>query len=355
MTSTPSPVLGNRLPPDPDPAEQTLLQVSDVHTRYKTSRGWLRAVDGVSLSLDKHETLGIVGESGSGKSVLGRTIMGLVSAGSATQVSGQVRFAGADIHTMAPAQRRRLWGQDIGMVFQDPMTALNPFKKIGTHLTESLKVHLGLHKAQARERAIELLRTVGIPEPARRVDQYPHELSGGMRQRVVIAMALACDPALLIADEPTTALDVTVQQQILDLLESLNTSLGMAIILISHDLGVVAGRADRVAVMYAGRVVETAPTAQVFTNPRHPYTQALLAAIPRLGDAVHTRLDTIPGGLPDMAQPAVGCAFAPRCRYAQPDCLTTTPALTTDTGADAETTGHAFACHHPVGTREEVH
>jgi len=354
VTSTPHRELDTHARRDPGTGAETLLQVSDVHTRYKTRSGWLRAVDGVSLSLDKHETLGIVGESGSGKSVLGRTIMGLVSEGSGTQVTGAVRFADADIYALTPGQRRRLWGQDIGMVFQDPMTALNPFKKIGTHLTESLKVHLGLHKAQARARAIELLRTVGIPEPGRRVDQYPHELSGGMRQRVVIAMALACDPQLLIADEPTTALDVTVQQQILDLLESLNASLGMAIILISHDLGVVAGRADRVAVMYAGRIVETAPTAEVFTNPRHPYTEALLAAIPRLGDAVHTRLDTIPGGLPDMTQPASGCAFAPRCRYAQSDCLTTTPALSTDSGGDPGTTGHGFACHHPVGTTEKA-
>ncbi|MEO9222262.1 MAG: ABC transporter ATP-binding protein, partial [Mycobacteriaceae bacterium] len=295
---------------------------------------------------------GLVGESGSGKSVLGRTIMGLTTTRGTAHVSGQVLFAGRDIQAVSSAERRKLFGMEIGMVFQDPMTALNPFKKIGTHITESLKVHLNLGKNDARERAIELLRKVGIPEPSRRVDQYPHELSGGMRQRVVIAMALACDPVLLIADEPTTALDVTVQQQILDLLEALNRELGMSIILISHDLGVIAGRADRVAVMYAGNVVETAATADLFTSPRHPYTEALLAAIPGLDDAVHTRLETIPGNLPDMTRPIDGCVFAARCRYAQSKCLTDAPVLHTqdDLGGVATESGHAFACHYPVGT-----
>jgi len=336
-----------------DNSTTPLVQVIDVHTTYQTSRGILQAVNGVSLHLDRGETLGLVGESGSGKSVLGRTIMGLVTTRGTATVTGQVDFDGHDIQAISTAERRKLFGMEIGMVFQDPMTALNPFKKIGTHITESLKVHLHLGKADAKARAVELLRKVGIPEPSRRVDQYPHELSGGMRQRVVIAMALACDPQLLIADEPTTALDVTVQQQILDLLESLNAELGMSIILISHDLGVIAGRADRVAVMYAGNVVETATTADVFTTPRHPYTEALLAAIPGLDDDVHTVLETIPGSLPDMTQRSVGCVFAPRCRYAQPKCLTDTPALAAHEdllGTALTESGHEFACHYPVGT-----
>ncbi len=289
----------------------------------------MRAVDGVSIHVSAGETLGIVGESGSGKSVLGRTIMGLLQKGPALDISGTVTFAGRDMSTMKKSEMKHFWGPEIAMVFQDPMTSLNPFKRIGTHITESLKFHLGLKKDAARDRAAELLSMVGIPpEPKRRLDQYPpHELSGGMRQRVVIAMALACEPKLLIADEPTTALDVTVQKQILDLLASLNDKLNMAVILISHDLGVVSGRSDRVAVMYAGSVVETSATEELFTRPRHPYTEALMAAIPRLESPTHTVLQTIPGGLPDMTKPITGCRFAARCRYAQDDCLTGDPAL----------------------------
>ncbi|CAM3113338.1 ABC transporter ATP-binding protein [Prescottella defluvii] len=334
------------------PAGTPLLTVENVSTHFRTKRGQLRAVDGVSLTVDAGETLGLVGESGSGKSVLGQTVMGLISSDGATTVTGKIVFGGRDMQTLTRKEQQKLWGNDIAMVFQDPMTALNPFKHIGTHLTESIRAHLGLDKLQARERAIELLRKVRIPEPTRRVDQYPHELSGGMRQRVVIAMALACDPTLTIADEPTTALDVTVQKQILELLDQLRKEMGMAGILVSHDLGVVAGQTDRVAVMYAGRIVETAPTRQLFDAPRHPYTQALLAAIPRIADEPHQVLDAIEGGLPDMTKPIRGCSFATRCLYAQEKCRTQTPELvaTADT-ADARHP-HEAACHFPVGTPE---
>ncbi|WP_300681870.1 ABC transporter ATP-binding protein [Nocardioides sp.] len=321
-----------------------LLVVNDLRTTIHTGRGDLHAVDGVSLTLAKGEMLGIVGESGSGKSVLGRTIMGLHTNGPVTTIGGTVEFDGIDLHSLKPAQMRELWGSRIGMVFQDPMTALNPVKKIGTHLTETVRKHRGLGRAEARERALELLAQVGIPDPKRRIDQYPHEMSGGMRQRVVIAMALANEPDLLIADEPTTALDVTVQRQILDLLDRLQAELGMAIILISHNLGVVAGRADRVAVMYAGRVVETSPAASLFAAPHHPYAEALLAAIPRLELAPHLRLDAIDGAPPNMLRPPAGCRFAARCRYAAADCLDVMPALDPVPGDPA----HRFACHHPV-------
>ena len=329
-------------------SNEPLLTVDGVSTRFRTKRGQLRAVEGVSLQLEAGETLGLVGESGSGKSVLGQTIMGLVSNGGGTTVTGDVRFMGRDMQALTRKEQQQLWGKDIAMVFQDPMSALNPFKRIGTHLTESLRAHLGLDKAAARERAIELLRKVRIPEPTRRIDQYPHELSGGMRQRVVIAMALACDPKLTIADEPTTALDVTVQKQILELLESLRTEMGMAGILVSHDLGVVAGQTDRVAVMYAGRIVETAPTRQLFTNPRHPYTEALLAAVPRLEQEPHTRLESIDGGLPDMTRPPQGCSFASRCKYAQQKCREIVPTLTAAPDTVGARHPHEVACHFPL-------
>ncbi|WP_305092902.1 ABC transporter ATP-binding protein [Prescottella sp. R16] len=329
-------------------SNEPLLTVDNVSTRFRTKRGQLRAVEGVSLTLEAGETLGLVGESGSGKSVLGQTIMGLVSHGGSTTVTGKIDFMGRDMQKLSRKEQQQLWGNDIAMVFQDPMSALNPFKRIGTHLTESLRSHLGLDKAQARERAIELLRKVRIPEPTRRIDQYPHELSGGMRQRVVIAMALACDPKLTIADEPTTALDVTVQKQILELLDSLRTEMGMAGILVSHDLGVVAGQTDRVAVMYAGRIVETAPTRELFKNPRHPYTEALLAAVPRLEQEPHTRLESIDGGLPDMTKPPTGCSFASRCKYAQDKCREVVPTLEASAATAAERHPHQVACHFPL-------
>ncbi|KQY50975.1 MULTISPECIES: ABC transporter ATP-binding protein [unclassified Nocardioides] len=339
---------------------ELVLEVADLHTVFTTPRGVMRAVDGVSMSLRAGETLGIVGESGSGKSVLGRTVMGLIADNATTAVSGSVRIGGHDVHAMKPKDRRKLWGPEVAMVFQDPMTSLNPVKRVGAHITEALRLHLGLNRKDAHERAIDLLRQVFIPEPARRMKQYPHELSGGMRQRVVIAMALACDPKLLIADEPTTALDVTVQKQILDLLASLASQRNMATILISHDLGAVEGRTDRVAVMYGGRTVETSLTSRVFARPAHPYAEALLASIPRIADAPHTVLRAIEGAPPNMLAPPGGCSFAPRCRLAQDRCREEQPQLREMSdgvrGLHAEAS-HLGACHFPlteVTERQEV-
>ncbi|MFJ8861397.1 ABC transporter ATP-binding protein [Streptomyces sp. NPDC102451] len=332
--------------------EPPLLSATDVRTAFHTPHGPVQAVDGVSLSLSAGETLGIVGESGSGKSVLGRTLMGLITDGPGTSVSGTVTLGGRDVHALSPAGRRSLWGTEVAMVFQDPMTSLNPVKKVGAHLSESLRAHLGLSRSAARERAVDLLRQVGIPEPARRARQYPHELSGGMRQRVVIAMALACGPRLLIADEPTTALDVTVQKQILDLLQSLARDLRMATVLISHDLATVAGRTDRAAVMYAGRFVEYGPTQALFERPRHPYSSALIASVPRLDLPPHTLLPTIEGRPPNLLHPPPGCRFAPRCGAATERCTTGTPQLSApDADRDA---GGSVACHHPLGAAEEA-
>jgi peptide/nickel transport system ATP-binding protein len=345
--STSAALLAERPSADPGPP---VLVVDDLRTEIRTPRGGVQAVDGVSFTLARGQTLGIVGESGSGKSVLGRTIMGLYTDGPRMAVSGRVLIAGKDVHSLSAAGLRQLWGGDVGMVFQDPMTALNPVKKVGVHLTESLRKHRGMSRQQAKDHATELLSLVGIPEPRRRLEQYPHELSGGMRQRVVIAMALANEPALLIADEPTTALDVTVQKQILDLLGRLQDELGMGLVLISHNLGVVAGRADRVAVMYAGRIVETADAATLFDAPHHPYTEALLEAIPRLHEPPHARLAAIDGAPPDMVAPPVGCRFAPRCRYAQDDCRQVPPTLDRAVPAGVTTPGHSFACYHPVNS-----
>jgi peptide/nickel transport system ATP-binding protein len=323
------------------------LEVNDLRTTFHTPRGDVAAVDGVSLSLAPGETLGIVGESGSGKSVLGRTLMGLITHGPTTTVSGSVTLAGQDIHALSAKERRHLWGPTVAMVFQDPMTSLNPVKKIGKHLTEALRLQLKMDRGAARTRAEELLRQVGIPEPARRLDMYPHELSGGMRQRVVIAMALAGDPQLLIADEPTTALDVTVQKQILDLLAQLAAERQMAIILVSHDLGAVAGRTDRTQVMYAGRVVETSRTGEVFGAPLHPYSEALLASIPQLDAAPHSRLRAIDGRPPNMASPPPGCRFAPRCARAVDLCRTEMPELR-DPRPGGGAIEHTAACHLPL-------
>jgi peptide/nickel transport system ATP-binding protein len=320
-----------------------LLVVDDLRTTFLTPRGPLTAVDGVSIDLQVSETLGVVGESGSGKSVLVRSVMGLLPSSAA--VSGAVLYKGTDTRRLSRRESRHFWGTQMAMVFQDPMTSLNPVKKIGVALTESMRFHLGIGRDEARGRALGLLQQVGIPAPERRLDEYPHQLSGGMRQRVTIAIALACDPALLIADEPTTALDVTVQKQILDLLSSLQAERGMGMILITHDLGVVAGRADRIAVMYAGRVVETAPTRTLFAAMRHPYTEALLRSIPRIEYQSHTRLEAISGRPPDLVNPPVGCRFAARCRYAQPRCLVEDPAL-----MPSGEPGHRHACFYPVGT-----
>lgn len=329
------------------PGSPLLLDVRDVHTHFQTPRGLLRAVDGVSLQLERGRTLGVVGESGSGKSVLSRSIMGLLPR-TRTKTSGEVYFEGQELTSMSEAQLRDLWGNEISMIFQDPMTALNPVMKIGAQITETLRFHLDMSKADAKDTAIALLKAVRIPEPEKRFSGYPHEMSGGMRQRIVIAVALACGPKLLLADEPTTALDVTVQAQILDLLADQQRERYMAMVLVTHDLGVVAARADEIAVMYAGRIVEQAPTRELFSNLKMPYTEALLAAIPRLDQPSHSRLTAIGGRPPDLVSPPKGCPFSPRCPYARERCHQETPALTAVPGAPE----HLFACFYPIGSPE---
>ncbi|HET8930463.1 MAG TPA: ABC transporter ATP-binding protein [Acidimicrobiales bacterium] len=321
-----------------------LLEIDDLRTHFEIANGTVHAVDGVSLDVQRRQTLGIVGESGSGKTVLSRSAMGLLQAANLFQ-SGEVRYQGHDIVGMPEKQRRRLWGTEMAMVFQDPMTSLNPVMKIGQQITESLRYHLGMSKSEARETALAGLKAVGIPAAEQRIDEYPHQLSGGMRQRVTIAVALACGPKLLFADEPTTALDVTVQAQILDLLDHERRERNMGMILVTHDLGVVAGRADVVAVMYAGQVVELAPTEELFTHVRMPYTEALLQAIPKLNQPSHTKLNVISGRPPDLVKPPKGCRFAPRCPYAQPKCVAEPPPL-----VESSTPGHFYRCWFPVNT-----
>jgi peptide/nickel transport system ATP-binding protein len=320
---------------------QPLLSIEAVSVSLPTPRGLLHAVDGVDLAVEAGRTLGVVGESGCGKTMLSRAILQLLPK-SAT-LKGRVMFNGRDLARLPAEELRRLRGPELAVVFQDPMTSLNPVLTIGTQIVETLQVHLGLDAASAARRATELLAEVGIPAPGQRLRQYPHQLSGGMRQRVAIAIALSCEPKLLIADEPTTALDVTVQAQILDLLAREQKRRHMAMILITHDLGVVAGRTDEVAVMYAGRVVERAPTPRLFRHMRMPYTEALLAAIPKLDSAPHTPLPAIGGRPPDPTRPLPGCSFAPRCKYADDVCEHTKPALD-----DPEGAGALFACWHPL-------
>jgi peptide/nickel transport system ATP-binding protein len=327
------------------PLDGALLEVDDIHTSFKTDRGLLRAVDGVSFSLERGKTLGVVGESGCGKSVLSRSVMGLLPKNAVR--NGSVVFEGHEIGDAGSKTMRHYWGTQMAMVFQDPMTSLNPVLKIGRQITESLRLHLDVSKDYAQETALALLQSVGIPEAQRRLNEYPHQMSGGMRQRVMIAIALACGPKLLFADEPTTALDVTVQAQILDLLQQQQRERFMAMILVTHDLGVVAGRADDIVVMYAGRVVEKAPTRVLFSQTRHPYTEALLKSIPKLANVSHTRLEAISGRPPDLVHPPAGCKFAPRCPFAQPRCLEEEPPL-----AERDTPGHEFRCFYPVGTPE---
>jgi len=327
------------------PLDGPLLEVHDVQTFFKTPRGLVRAVDGVSLSLERGKTLGVVGESGSGKSVLSRSIMGLLPNNVVRH--GSIKFEGREIGDADTEAMRGYWGTMMSMVFQDPMTSLNPVMRIGNQITESLRYHLDVTKDYANETALSLLQSVGIPEAERRLREYPHQLSGGMRQRVMIAIALACGPRLLFADEPTTALDVTVQAQILDLLQAQQRERFMAMVLVNHDLGVVAGRADNTAVMYAGQIVEYAPTRLLFAETRHPYTEALLKSIPKLSQASHTRLDAISGRPPDLVSPPVGCKFAARCGFAQPKCVAEEPVL-----SDEATPGHAFRCFYPVGSPE---
>jgi peptide/nickel transport system ATP-binding protein len=324
----------------------TLLEVTDLKTHFRTERGLVRAVDGVTFTLDRGKSLGIVGESGSGKTVLSRTIMGLLP--STAVLEGSVKFAGQETLGMNPKQMRHLWGREMSMIFQNPMVSLNPLMKIGRQIAEPLKIHLGMDKQNARETALALLRDVRIPEPEKRLDQLPHELSGGMRQRVMIAIALACGPTLLFADEPTTALDVTVQAQILELIGEQRRDRNMSVILVTHDLGVVAGHTDEIAVMYGGRLVEKAPTKQLFANMKMPYTKSLMRSIPKLEDPSHTRLLTIPGRPPDLVNPPKGCGFAPRCAYARERCLDERPPLEPTVESDQ----HVFACWYPVGSPE---
>ncbi len=336
------------IPPHPPTDGQApLLSVRDLKVEFDSPAGTITAVDGVSFELSAGRALGVVGESGSGKTVLSRVIMNLLTVSNKLPEQGEVRFRGQNLLTTRRKQLRKLWGDDLAMVFQDPMTSLNPTMKIGPQVTEPLLLHRKISRKAARARAEELLREVGIPEPGRRLNQYPHELSGGMRQRVTIAIALACDPVLLIADEPTTALDVTVQAQILDLLDRERTDRQMGLILISHDLGVVEGRTDDVNVMYAGRVVESAPTASVFKQPRHPYTASLIGSMPKIEDPSHTRLAAIPGHPPHPLNRPSGCKYAPRCQFAQPRCIEEDPALMPPTD---EETDRGTACFFPPGT-----
>jgi peptide/nickel transport system ATP-binding protein len=319
-----------------------LLEVENLQTHFRTPDGVNRAVDGVSFQVAEGETLAIVGESGCGKSVTANSILRLIPEPPG-RIAGTIRFQGIDLLKLSDRAMRAIRGNDISMIFQEPMTSLNPVLNVGRQLGETLRLHQGLDKRAAEERSVEMLALVGISEPRRRVREYPHQMSGGMRQRVMIAMALACKPKLLIADEPTTALDVTIQAQILELMADLKRKVGAAIVLITHDLGVVAEVAERVMVMYAGRKVEEAPVAKLFRAPRHPYTQGLLGAVPKLGSSLagkETRLAEIPGVVPSLKERIRGCVFAGRCTLATDLCRQFAPAL------EAKAPGHVAACHY---------
>jgi peptide/nickel transport system ATP-binding protein len=320
----------------------SVLEIDGLRTFIKRRNGVVRAVDGVSFAVEPGETVGLVGESGCGKTMTGLSIMRLLPSGGFI-ADGAIRFGGADLAALNESAMRKVRGNEIGIVFQDPMTSLNPTMTIGHQIAEVVREHRGVSRADAMARAEEVLALVGMPRPAERLAYYPHQLSGGLRQRVMIGIALACEPKLLIADEPTTALDVTIQDQILALLDDLKERLGMAVLLITHDMGVIAGRADRVLVMYAGKIVEKASTGHLFGQTRHPYTGALLASIPRLDQPVTHRLYAISGLPPDLADPPPGCRFAPRCRFATEECTATEPVLG---GPDPD---HPYACFHPIG------
>jgi peptide/nickel transport system ATP-binding protein len=320
-----------------------LLEIEDLHTEIRLRSATVHALDGVSLNVEPGECLGIVGESGCGKTMTALSIMQLLPPGGHI-TGGSITLGGQEISALSDDGMRHVRGNEIGMIFQDPMTSLNPTMTVGDQIAETVLLHRGADAKTAQARAIEVLGLVGMPRPAERVGNYPHQLSGGMRQRVMIAMALACEPKLLIADEPTTALDVTIQKQILELIDDLRRRLGMAVILVTHDLGVIAGRADRAAVMYAGKVMETTSTVRLFANPRHPYTEALFGALPEKAADVTQRLYSIPGMPPDLTAPPSGCRFAARCRYVQDSCRETEPPL------EGDTWDHAFRCFFPVGT-----
>jgi len=318
-----------------------LLQVSDLTVEFATDRGRVRAVDGISFDVSAGEVLGIVGESGCGKTVTGLSILGLVPSPPGEVVAGEIVFEGRDLLQLPPADRRNIRGSDISMIFQEPMKALNPVLTINYQMTEVLRLHRKLTKRQARAAAIEMLSLVGIPAPEKRIDEYPHQLSGGMRQRVMIAMALSCDPKLLIADEPTTALDVTTQAQVLEQIIKLQDQFGMAVILVTHDLGVVAETCDRALVMYCGEIIETAPVAELFKSPCHPYTEGLMSSVPRIREQPVERLPVIEGMVPDLLALPDGCRFADRCGYADSQCA----AAVTPTNVSAL---HQVSCWHPL-------
>jgi oligopeptide/dipeptide ABC transporter ATP-binding protein len=305
----------------------TLLEIEDLQTHFFTSAGVVKAVDGVSYTVDEGETVAVVGESGCGKSVTAMSILRLIPWPPGKIIGGKINFDGQDLLQLSEEEMRNIRGRDIGMIFQEPMTSLNPVLTIGLQLTETLMAHTDITEEKARDRAIELLGLVGISEPERRLTQYPHHLSGGMRQRVVIAMALSCDPKLIIADEPTTALDVTIQAQILELMKDLTKSMGVAMIVITHNLGVVARYADRVNVMYAGRIIESGTARDIYYNPKHPYTLALLKSIPRMDQARQAKLDPVDGQPPDLSQLDSGCSFRARCRFASAKCAEELPQL----------------------------
>ncbi|MBE9604827.1 ABC transporter ATP-binding protein [Acetobacteraceae bacterium H6797] len=332
------------------PSGEPLLVVENLQTHFRTPDGVNRAVDGLSFHVNAGETVAIVGESGCGKSVTSMSILRLIPEPPG-KIAGQIRFNGRNLLDFSDKEMRAIRGNDISMIFQEPMTSLNPVLTVGRQIGETLRLHQGLDKNQAEQRAVEMLKLVGIPAPEKRVREYPHQLSGGMRQRVMIAMALACNPKLLIADEPTTALDVTIQAQILDLMRDLKHRVGAAIVLITHDLGVVAEVAERVVVMYAGRKVEEARVADLFRTPRHPYTRGLLGAVPKLGSSLtgeSTRLAEIPGLVPSLKKKIVGCVFASRCTEATDLCREVAPAL------EAKAPGHIAACHYAKKDAEVV-
>jgi oligopeptide/dipeptide ABC transporter ATP-binding protein len=324
---------------------RTVLEVDDLQTHFFTAIGRVRAVDGVSYALKSGETLGVVGESGCGKSVTALSILRLVANPPGRIVGGAVRFEGRNLLELSNAEMERIRGNEISMIFQEPMTSLNPLYTVGTQIAEAVALHQGLSRKDSWDRAVDMLKRVSMPEPEKRAHVYPHQMSGGMRQRVMIAMALSCNPKVLIADEPTTALDVTIQAQILDLMRELQETTGTAIILITHDMGVVAENADRVVVMYAGRKVEEASSKDLFDNPGHPYTKGLLGSIPHLDAAAGTgrtrpRLNEIKGMVPSLFNLPAGCSFAPRCSFATDQCTRVVPPL------DEHKPGHFVACWH---------